>query len=465
MKKLITILVLFSIAGCGLPQGTPQEELLGNAELSQKMEANQKIQDTYKLENAAFIKEAKDENSIQVEVGDKTKQVFEPRMKISRWEDEVSLIIGIPDKTKLVAEPRLGSDNSSELVLNEEKIEYKEADIEYHYYDIEPNEDYPEGAFEYEIVLKNKPLTNVIEMTIETSGLDFFYQPELTKEEKAEGADRPENVIDSYAVYHSTKAGHKIGDKNYKSGKAFHIYRPKIIDADKNEVWGELHIDTDKNLLTVTVPQDFLDKAVYPVVVDPTFGYTSQGGSFAPLSRDQAFSDQALPHATKGVLTENGDISKLTAYIDHNQTGKIQGGIYEYSTTEGVSIVTGGKTNELSVSSDGWKDVTYASSLSLVAETYWLLIKGECFNVNPYSTALSLAYDSGDSGDGLRGQTDFETGMNIYNGLWLNEVSSGESPEDYMFNEARLHSLYATYTASAAPATTPTTPANLIFFE
>ena len=31
--------------------------------------------------------------------------------------------------------------------------------------------------------------------------------------------------------------------------------------------------------MTVTVPQNFLDKAVYPVIIDPTFGYATIGNS------------------------------------------------------------------------------------------------------------------------------------------------------------------------------------------
>ena len=48
-------------------------------------------------------------------------------------------------------------------------------------------------------------------------------------------------------------------------------------DAAGNETWGDLHVDTDAGILSVTVDQEWLDRAIYPVVVDPTLGYTAKG--------------------------------------------------------------------------------------------------------------------------------------------------------------------------------------------
>ena len=41
----------------------------------------------------------------------------------------------------------------------------------------------------------------------------------------------------------STKKNNKVGETNYQSGKAFHIFRPKMFDADGNWTWGDLNID------------------------------------------------------------------------------------------------------------------------------------------------------------------------------------------------------------------------------
>jgi hypothetical protein len=129
---------------------------------------------------------------------------------------------------------------------------------------------------EYEIVLKEQPKTNVFTLPFTTKNLVFYYQPPLTEELDPREYDtvteteawrkgqrvvyRPENVVGSYAVFHSSKSGNDVG-----SGKIMHIYRPWAEDAKGNRVWCQLKIE--ESALITAVPQDFLDKAVYPVVI------------------------------------------------------------------------------------------------------------------------------------------------------------------------------------------------------
>ena len=78
-----------------------------------------------------------------------------------------------------------------------------------------------DGGFEIEIALDEAPASNVFDFQIERAAdLDFFYQPELTAEEIAEGAVRPENVVDSCAVHHKTKANHRVKRHELRDGKA-----------------------------------------------------------------------------------------------------------------------------------------------------------------------------------------------------------------------------------------------------
>ena len=83
----------------------------------------------------------------------------------------------------------------------ESKIKWTDGIVEAQFYELD------NGDFEFEYILKSIPSSNVIEFDIETKGLNFFYQPELTQQEIDEGASRPENVIGSYAVYHKTQSG------------------------------------------------------------------------------------------------------------------------------------------------------------------------------------------------------------------------------------------------------------------
>src|SRR3990167_4927105 len=191
----------------------------------------------------------------------------EPKVILGKWNDEVRLGVkykGIDPTTK----------GNRAFLTN--RIEWKDnkGKEELHAYPLETKAGLEDGGYEIEIILNEKPLTNTFDFQIDgAEQLDFFYQPALTQKEIDEGASRPDNVIGSYAVYHKTKANHRMGDINYATGKAFHIYRPKAIDANGVEVWAELNITG--GTLTVTVPVTFLSSAVYPVKVDPTFGWTS----------------------------------------------------------------------------------------------------------------------------------------------------------------------------------------------
>lgn len=121
---------------------------------------------------------------------------------------------------------------------------------------------------------------------------------------------RPENVVDSYAVYNQDgKTGNfsKIGGKNYQTGKAFHIYRPQIIDVKGNKTWGRLRVDKLKGQLSVEVDKDWLASATYPVTVDPTFGYASIGASSISLN--------GIIHGSYWAISDLGSPTSISAYI------------------------------------------------------------------------------------------------------------------------------------------------------
>lgn len=141
--------------------------------------------------------------------------------------------------------------------------------------------DFGDGGFKVDILLNEKPNTNRFCYAIEgAENYDFFYQPPLTAEEIAEGSYRAPEIEGSYAVYHKTLKNHIVGRENYATGKVMHIPRPQVWelnDKDNTTVWADLSYDNGQ--LCVTVDQEYLNKAKYPVRVDPTFGYTSLGGT------------------------------------------------------------------------------------------------------------------------------------------------------------------------------------------
>ena len=212
-------------------------------------------------------------DDIRVIVGDdKDSSTFHPQLKISRWSNEVNfsarlLHSSIPGNVSY-------SDDGEKITWIKKQGQNEWKAIFYH------RDDLDEGGYEFEIHLPQKPPVNSLTFSINTKELDYFYQPALTQQEIDEGAERPENVVGSYAVYHKTKGG--MNDSRgyeYKCGKAFHIYRPHCVDSLGNETWGSLNVDEQAGTLTISVDQTWLDNAVYPVIVDPTFGYTVLGAT------------------------------------------------------------------------------------------------------------------------------------------------------------------------------------------
>lgn len=126
--------------------------------------------------------------------------------------------------------------------------------------------------FEYDVILLKEPETNVIEIDLQfPDGLEFYRQPSFEEITKSRYYCAPE-VIDSYAVYWKNRNG------KYKTGKFCHIYRPLVYDARGRKVWGRLILTG--RLMTITIPEDWLSEASYPVVVDPVIGTQTRGATY-----------------------------------------------------------------------------------------------------------------------------------------------------------------------------------------
>lgn len=226
------------------------------------------------------------------------------------------------------------------------------------------------GGLEFEIVFKQNPLYTSLRFPIEYNNLEFYYQQALTPEEIKDGYYRPENVINSYAVYHSY-----LRDNEYLTGKAFHIYRPKLIDSMGLESWCNINIDTKTNLMSISWDRSFMDNAIYPVILDPSFGYTSIGASAGGLGGVNK------KRGCNATLTENGDITFINFY------GRDGGIILDIDV--GIYNDSGGSPNNLDASnvgvdfSDGNAWNQFALSVSETTGTYWLsyIVSGVGVNV------------------------------------------------------------------------------------
>ena len=298
--------------------------------------------------------EPKDE--IKITLGSVNNAEFTPDIEIKRW-NEVSF--------KLKPKLSTVATKDKDLSFEGDKVKFKTPKEEMHFYDLPVSEANPEGAYEIEWILNEKPLTNVVEFDIETQGVEYFYQPELTQKEIDDGAFRPDNVIGSYAVYASEQKTNYVGGKEYKVGKIGHIFRPKIIDSAGTEVWGDLHIEN--GILSVTIPQDFLDKGIYPIIVDPTFGFVGIGATTNSGVIGQSFGD-LYPFVV------NVQTSKISIYASNASAATIHLKALIYNDSAGVPNALQGVSAEFTIAASAgaaWVD-SASLSLSLNAGNYHL---------------------------------------------------------------------------------------------
>ena len=410
-----------------------KEENVALSELQQKYLQAEKIKSDYKMEKASFIKEAKDENSIQIEVGDKTKDEFKPKLTLRRWDDEVNFDIQLIENEK-------GTEN---LELVGDKIKWSKGNIYIEFYD------HDEG---YKMVwfLKKKSKTNKVEFSIQSKGLNFYYQPPLTEEfengyneqfkkeiivtetqvKDLEGnvlVERTEDVVGSYAVYHNGNPTNWVGGKEYKAGKFGHIYRPHLFDANGLEAWGILHIEN--GIYSVEIPQDFLDNAVYPIKSNDTFGNTSTGAS-----------DGQMENTIQGSYgltgAEAGTADKITAYVKTTVSHLTKCAIYEYVSSGDAGALIGG-TDEVEISNADydWVDYAFSSPPSLLADTWYFLVSWS----NSDTGISYIQYDA------VGSKVDVYAPSKVYNGF--PDPLTGESGY-YVY-----YSIYATYTAAPSGPT------------
>jgi len=252
-------------------------------------------------------------------------------------------------------------------------------------------------AFEYDCVLNREPESNVVSLRMEgTESFDFFRQPDFVEEPFLKG---------SYAVY---KKDTLVGEG---TGKLCHINRPEVIDARGRRCWGELSVVG--NELRITIPEQWLAEAKYPVVVDPTIGTTTVGSQYQFRQNGiniQLYMAQEIPvnrflvsQSFDGLcnaymyVNANGHLPTAghpVLYSDNNDKPQTKKSVNEY-----MSDFTFTKNNP----SAGWRQSSFYTSEVIQSGLYiWFGVftyayweprydyGGKCYH-DPYSLALSSA--------------------------------------------------------------------------
>jgi len=320
-----------------------------------------------------------------VRIGDRSEDRFIPEVASTRFRSgrrtAVELFVRHPHAALCAAKQAARfADGVIELELSPAD---ESASVRHRFFDLGSDD------LEYEIVFAAQPRLDTVEFELEfPDGLDFHYQKALTQEEIDDGAERPPNVVGSHAVYWNQSGrimapgGGEI--VNYETGKFGHFYRPFLKDATGRRVWCQQEIDVPGRRLLIRMPLAFLKQATYPVVLGPTFGHTSIGGtnhSSMPANRVIA----AGPHSPGS----NGDATHVTWYC--NAAGNITQGFYSGATPGALVRDTGSTAG----GGPAWQTQALDSTAAVVTGTsYWMAINTSAGNATKYDAVggFSLYY-------------------------------------------------------------------------
>ena len=277
-------------------------------------------------------------------------------------------------------------------------------------------------SFEYDCILNKEPDSNVVILRMEgAEKFDFFRQPDFVSDPFLKG---------SYAVY---KKVILIGEG---TGKLCHIHRPQIIDTRGRKCWGELSIAG--NELRITIPEQWLSEAKYPVVVDPVVGTTTvgslnewvydEGENACPLWHDCTIPVNRfyVPETING---------QCTAYFYADEDDKYAGGRPVFYSDSANKPHTRRSKDEtlidlrvISGKPAGWRSAKISSNASIPGGSYiWFGMYAE-----------------------YEWLTRFDLGVLSYNNPWANEGIIPNTYPHYSYVDAddfKL-SMYFTYTAN-----------------
>lgn len=364
------------------------------------------LKDSFKInETETYVYDSIKDKEIKTKIGNTLDG--NPYILIDKWnEDSLFYILfddPTPEKPKKTngdekTDKKLDKDGLKWTIKNDNVLTV--IPIDENYYD----------GIEFNLTLFKIPTTNKFIFNIKDSNLHYHYQPFS----HPTNCIVPDNVKGSYAVYHNSKK-----DGIYKTGKVFHIYRPKIIDYDGNWIWGVLKIEQDPvkdSYLSITIDQTWLDNAKYPVVIDPIFGYDSIGASTMLVT------DEIISSRISNSFSVYGNVNNVSAYVTQYDTATPTMEFNVYDQDESPISTTGTETKVFA--STGWQTLNYSTAPNLtVLNSYYPVI---WFDDNAY-----LHYD-------VSTNRTIIDHSKVYDGSWPDPTSTIINTYSY--------SIYASYT-------------------
>ncbi len=329
-------------------------------------------------------------NKIDVEIGDSKEPTFMPQIKTMRWDNEVNLSIRLVDN-------EIGAETVREV---DDKIIWEKGNLSSDFYALE-------NGYEFEITLKEKPKTNIIEFSIEDKDVEFYPQipfpdqpdskfPDLqgkitktvTEVTGSEGGRiyRAEKVSGGYSIHTATPKINRVGGTLYRCGKVGSIYRPQLIDAKGQTVWGDLLVE--HGILSVTAPWDFLNSATYPIrhAAGLTIGYTEVGENKVGSAIDykvgshfDAVSDDVCEKIYGWVETGTYD------------NGPLRFAILKRAVSPTTTYTTVEQSAEITPIPDDWNEQNLVTQIQEVEN-------GTTYLIGQWGEELSTAYDDAPAG-------------------------------------------------------------------
>lgn len=386
-----------------------------------------------------FIYDSKEKIYSNELKGVKTEIKNNGEFTLSKWNEEIKMTIKKPNIYPLFSLTNVKTVDNKILTKTSNKI-----DLKYYMKNVSNNVE----GFEYEIILNEKPSTNKISMDIQTENLDFYYQPPLYLEHglvepnatcnatNCHNNSRPINVVGSYAVYHSNKKHNQ-----YQTGKAFHIYRPLIIDADNDTIWGEMSIE--KSVMIITINQDWLDNAIYPIIVDPSFGYETGGSSWVEWDYSEGILKGTGPY-----IGSNGTGVNISAYIHlyrdagpPAETIPSKCAIYKNQDFP-IDVVKGTEEFSYTVSETfgpAWKNYSFTPDNPTFNDTTY------------YHIWIAGRTSTGANSDYFHGLIAYDSSNKNSRYIGLGYTAFPEDLADAGVESNRTYSLYVIYTSEEAP--------------
>lgn len=349
-----------------------------------------------------------------VDIGGKDDDTtFYPEAHSSKWDGECWLKISHKDKQKIKAKQKASLNTSAKTSQPKIEIQIDGTGRTHRF---------REGSLEWDIEyasVDDLPIDDKEVFTLEFpyDQLTWHHQPELTQDEINEGCVRPDNVINSYVGYFDK------ANNEYETGKFCHIYRSKLIAADAAEIW--VNQEIINNDLIISIPRKWCTDHEFPIVLDPTFGYTSVGGSNSSLNTNAT---GLFSPSSNGSVTSVSVATLATGY-------KVTAGIYSDSGAYPNSRLS--DSGESDTASNAFVECVLDSPVDVVSGTnYWLCDRR--------TTGSSIKYDT------LTGKFAKYSTTTYSAGVLPNPWPAGQTSASNT-----VYSMYATYTESGGATLLP----------